>query len=155
MQTVPTSTSTLERFAQLETRYTLVIARDYEVYLQKRGERIHIPMTPLVKTLYFFYLRHPEGISRYQLPDYQEELSQLYAFCKYLRVPKSHSGRLELLWDRWDNSFNEKCAHIKSRFKKHLPPQEAQQFYIFGEKRQAKSISLAQNEIIWEKQLPF
>lgn len=155
MQTVPMSTSNFDRRANYETRPTLIISRDFEIYLQNRGERYRIPMTPLVKTLYFFYLRHPEGISRYQLPDYQEELTQLYHFCKYLRVPKSHSGRLDLLWDRWDNSFNEKCAIIKSRFNKYLAPLEAINFYISGEKRKPKTIAIAREKIIWENQLPF
>ncbi len=49
----------------------------------------------LVKTVYLLYLKHPEGIAFKQLPDYRQELIDIYKTLRPLKstINPKHRGR--------------------------------------------------------------
>lgn len=114
---------------------------------------IEIKMTPLVKAVYFLFLRHPEGILFKNLPDYREELLMIY---------KNLTGRIsdeEILRSINDvtnpckNSINEKCARIRESFVREFDDRLAEFYYITGERATAKKIRLSHKRITWEWKL--
>lgn len=129
----------------------LLITKDYEIFLVKNDKAIEIPMTPLVKSLYLFFLIHPQGADRYELIEYRDRIYQIYRRLSTRSNLEQVKISIDLLVDRWNNSFNEKCAVVKARFLKHLDHSEAKSFYIQGPRRSKKTIPLDKERIHWIK----
>ena len=60
----------------------LVITKKHEIILPDYNNMI-IKMEPIVKAIFFLFLKHPEGIIFKHLPDYRQELIEIY---KVLRM---------------------------------------------------------------------
>lgn len=54
---------------------------DFKIFLPEYDE-LELRMTPLVRTLYIFFLAHPEGVRLKNISNYAAELSQIYSFVK-------------------------------------------------------------------------
>ena len=54
----------------------LIISRNYRISLG--DDRKEVKLEPLVKSLYLLFLHHPEGIIFKDLPDYRQELAEIY-----------------------------------------------------------------------------
>lgn len=126
----------------------ILINRNLDIYLQYKG--IHeIKMQPLIKTVYLFFLQHPEGVSFYDLSMHKSEITKLYG--KVICRTSSTHAYINRLVNRQDNSINEKISRIKKLFSRILPEHLLEQVIIKGERRQAKQISLDRSQVIWEK----
>ena len=73
-------------------------------------------MTPLVKAVYFLFLRHPEGIVFKNLMDYRTELQKIYEDIKGERLDDKKMQSIIDTTDPTKNSINEKCARIREAF---------------------------------------
>ena len=60
---------------------TLRITKDYRLFLSEYNN-VEIHMTPIVKAVYFLFLRYPEGILFKELIDYRDELDMIYRSVK-------------------------------------------------------------------------
>ncbi len=127
----------------------LTIKRDYRIILSNVGDR-EVVLEPLVKAVYLLLLRHPEGIVQKYLPDYCEELMQIYLRLKpgVQRIKAKKS--IEDVTDPLQNSFNEKCARIKRAFSEVLPRSEASYCVVSGKRGEAKFITLPRTNVVWE-----
>lgn len=112
--------------------------------------KLEIKMTPLDKTLYFLYLRHPEGIRFKELSDFRDELSDIYASVTGRDDLDAIAKSIDALIDPMSNSVNEKCSHIKSAFTKAFSPELAKSYYIDGKSGEPKSIALDRALVTWE-----
>lgn len=130
----------------------LKITADYQIILTDYNDRI-IKMTPLVKSVFFLFLRHPEGIVFKYLPDYRNELSDIYnrvtAGCL---SPGQLKERIENVTDPRNNSINEKCARIREAFLREINETLAAHYFVTGERGTAKRISLPRELITIENQ---
>ncbi len=69
----------LEQLIHPDNRLSrLVITKDYRILLPDY-HNMEIKMEPLVKAVYLLFLNHPEGIVFKSLPDYRQELVQIYS----------------------------------------------------------------------------
>lgn len=134
----------------------LHITRDFRLYLPLYGNR-EIQMTPLVKSVYLLFLRHPEGIAFKNLTDYRAELAQIYAQVKARRPLYNLAvgllkinPHIEALTDPLNNSINEKCARIRQAFLLTIDDDMARHYYITGARGEPKRITLPQDKIVWE-----
>ena len=59
----------------------MVITKDYRILLPDYND-MEIKMEPLVKAVYLLFLKHPEGILFKHLPDYRQELTEIYVKLK-------------------------------------------------------------------------
>ncbi len=109
----------------------MVITKDFRILLPDYD--MEIKMTPLVKSVYFLFLMHPEGIQLFQLRSYRDELLEIY---------KSMTGRsdyeaivksIEDVTDPTQNSINEKCSRIREAFYKEFRGDIAEFYCISGE----------------------
>lgn len=137
----------------------MTITKDLRIILNDYKE-MEIAMEPLVKTVYIFFLRHPEGIMFKDLPDYRTELEIIYRAVKAKRndidrrinsinVPKI-SPNIKAITDPTKNSINEKCSRIRNAFITHFHDIIASNYYIRGTKAEEKKIILPRNLVIWE-----
>ena len=143
----------LEQFIHEHEKLSrLVITKDYRIFLPDYNN-IEIEMTPLPKALYLLFLRHHRGIFFKCLPDFRQELMEIYKELKPSSDSTASQRSIEDVTDPTKNSINENCARIRaafiSKFEKHL----AENYYITGRRGELKRITLPRHLIIWEE--PF
>ena len=110
----------------------LVITDDYKIMLVDYGKEIK--MTPLQKTLYIFYLRHPEGVEFKMLSAYYDELLAIYKVLSNREDLQKQEQSIRRLVDVTDNAINEKCSRIKEAFLKVADDMIAKNYYIVQNK---------------------
>ena len=106
----------------------MVITKDNKIYLPDYNN-IEITMSPLPKSVYLLFLRHPEGI-----PFKQEVGNRV--------VERNVRNSIRDITDPTNNSINEKCARIREAFLKHFDTPYAKNYYITGKRGEPKKITL-------------
>ena len=127
----------------------LVITKDYRILLPDYND-IEVKMEPLVKAVYFLFLNHPEGLIFKELADYREELLNIYKKLKPMGLNKRTIQSIEDVTNPLLNSINEKCARIRSAFVKEFDESLAKNYFVSGERGEAKKIVLPRDLVIWE-----
>ena len=127
----------------------LVITKDWRILLPDYNN-MEIKMEPLVKAVYLLFLRHPEGITFKQLPDYREELTGIYNLLKPSGLTDRAIQSIEDVTNPMLNSINEKCARIRAAFVGQFDEYMAKSYYIDGLRGEAKKIALPRNLVTWE-----
>ena len=119
----------------------LLISKDYRLFLTDYNN-MEITMPTLSKVVYFFYLRHPEGLRFKELIDYKDELLYIYYRISNRGEVEKMEQSIDELVDSTRNSINEKCSRIRSAFVSRFCDDLAKYYYItYGEGR-AKHIAL-------------
>jgi len=96
------------------------------------------------------FLHHPDGILFKKLPDYREELAELYLKLRGGELSeKEHQSVLDVT-NPLNNSINEKCARIREAFLSKFDEHLAHYYYIDGHKGEPKRICLPDKLIEWE-----
>jgi|GEM_PF-4262875 len=104
---------------------------------------LEIQMTPLCKTLYLFFLRHPDGVMLKDLVDHRAELMKIYERISNLGDKEKIEDNIDRLVDVVrDNSIHVNCARIKSAFGEKVTDPIARRYYITGRRGQPKRIDL-------------
>jgi len=111
---------------------------------------MEIKMEPLVKAVYLLFLRHSEGIAFKQLPDYREELTEIYNQLKPSGLTNKALQSIEDVTNPMLNSINEKCARIRGAFLEQFDDYMAKNYYINGLRGEAKKITLSRSLVEWE-----
>lgn len=127
----------------------LVITNDWRILLPDYNN-MEIRMEPLVKAVYLLFLRHPEGILFKHLPEYREELTQIYNRLKPSGLTDRAMQSIEDVTNPMLNSINEKCARIRAAFIGQFDDYMARHYYIDGRRGEAKKIALPRELVIWE-----
>ena len=127
----------------------LVITKKFEILLPDYNN-ISIKMEPLVKAIFFLFLKHPEGIIFKHLPDYRQELIDIYKNLRPLGLNKRSLQSIEDVTNPMLNSINEKCARIRAAFVKEFDPHLAKNYIVTGERGEAKRITLPRDLVVWE-----
>ena len=107
-------------------------------------------MTPLVKAVYFLFLRHPQGINFKDLVDYRDELVSIYEGIKSERVNSKMYQSVCDITDPTKNSINEKVARIREAFVTRFDERLAQNYIVKGERGEAKCIPLNREFVEWQ-----
>lgn len=128
------------------------ITRQYKIFLVDY-DNVEIKMGPLPKTVFLFYLRHPEGVMFTYLQNHKNELKEIYGrVCKNDDLEKMEDS-IERLANPLDNSICEKCAAIKKAFTLKINDTIAKNYYVYGAQGEKKGISLDRNLVEWECEL--
>ena len=127
----------------------LIITSDYRILLPDYND-LEIKMEPLVKAVYLLFLKHPEGILFKHLPDYRQELTEIYVKLKPNGLNDRALQSIEDVTNPLQNSINEKCARIRGAFLSQFDDHMAKHYYIDGLRGEAKKISLPPDMVEWE-----
>jgi len=132
-----------------------VLSKDSEtagLHITKRGKFFvirdgnlteqEIRLSPLDKAVYLLFLRHEEGINFSFLPDYREELLEIYRSLLNYRTIAAMKKSVEDVTDPVSNSINEKCARIRRAFVSALGEFKAGPLCITGPRGSEKRISI-------------
>lgn len=134
---------------QSEKLSKLVITKKNEIILPDYNNMV-IKMEPLVKAVFFLFLKHQEGIVFKCLPDYREELITIYNKLRPLGLNDRSLQSIEDVTNPCLNSINEKCARIRSAFINKFDEHLAKNYYITGDRGEEKKITLPRDLVIWE-----
>ena len=106
----------------------LHITADYRIMLTDYDKEIK--MTPLPKTVFFFFLRHPEGVIFKHLVDYKDELLEIYKNLTVSEDEQRIKDSIDSITDSTKNSINEKCSRIREAFIKEICEDLAENYFI-------------------------
>lgn len=126
----------------------LRITKQYKIVLVDYD--IEIKMGPLPKTVFIFYLLHPEGVRFSYLQDYKDEILEIYGKVCRSDNPDKMEESIGRLIDPFDNSICEKCAAVKKAFITLISDSIAENYYISGEQGGPKYIKLDRSLVEWE-----
>jgi hypothetical protein len=130
-----------QNFKQNVPLSRLVIDADKRIFLPDFGN-IEIKLRPLEKTLYFFYLDHPEGVGLSFLRGKREEMYEIYGKISSLGSLDEMKGRIDDMVDVTKSSAFEKISKIKAAFVKAIGEELAKSYYIQGGNGEVKRVEL-------------
>lgn len=119
----------------------LRITKDYRIFLPDYND-MEITMPTLSKVVFFFYLRHPEGLRFKELVDYREELLEIYYRISNRGEIEKLDQSIDELVDSTRNSINEKCSRIRAAFVGRFSDELAKNYYMTVGSGNAKQITL-------------
>ena len=119
----------------------LIITEDFRIFLPEY-DNMEIVLHPQSKTLYFFYLRHTEGVLFKHLRDHREELYNLYSLISSREDLDKMNQSIDDLVDSTKNTVNVICSRIKSTFASKFQDRLAYHYYINGLAGKPKHITL-------------
>ena len=125
------------------------VTKDYRILLPDRFDA-EIHMRPLVKTVFLLFLRHPEGIRFGDLPDYREELLDLYLGMTRREGGPAVEASIDRLIDPRDNSIHEKASNLAAALSKYFPPEKLPAYALTGKAGAPKRIRLDRSLVEWE-----
>ena len=131
-----------QQLSRLHIRYGRIFLPDYN--------NMEIKMPTLSKAIYLLFLRHPEGIRFSYLPDHRSELLRLYGSISGRDNREDIQRSIDDVTDPTRNSINEKCSRIKQAFLREFDDSIACNYYITGERGEAKKILLPREMITWD-----
>lgn len=135
-------------FEPIQELSPIHITKDYRIFLTLYQKEI--VLTPLLKAVYLFFLKHPEGVYFKDLPSYHAELLQLYRKFALRGTVEKHISIITDLVNPLGNSINEKCSIIKKYMTNLLDDSLAKHYYISGGKGELKRIAIKHEMIVWE-----
>jgi len=130
----------------------ILVTKDYRIFLPDYNNR-EIIMYPLPKALFFLFLKHPEGILFKQLPEFRNELKQIYSKLSNRAELKEINESINNVTDPSNNAINEKCSRIREAFIKEFDESLAQYYFITGERAEPKKISLDRTLVTFESDI--
>ena len=139
----------IQYIKSLEPLSRLRITKDFHIFLPDYKNE-EIEMTPLYKAVFLLFLRHQEGIVFKYLPDYKEELLEIYSQLKPTGNKEKMMETIEDATLPFGNSINICCARIREAFIKHFDEHLARNYFITGARGEAKKITLPRELVKWE-----
>lgn len=125
----------------------LLVTKDYRLFFG--DDKLEVKMRPICKAVYLLFLRHPEGIRFKELPDYREELAEIYhSMKKRTQAKKKVERSIMDVTDPLSHSIIEKCARIRAAFREVTSREE---YVITGAKGEVKRITIDRSLVKWEK----
>ena len=127
----------------------IFITKDFRILLPDRFDT-EIRMRPLVKTVFLLFLRHPEGIRYGDLPDYRDEMTDLYKGITRRSDPEQLQESIGRLVSPGDNSIHEKAAKLAATLAKYFRPEQLPAYTLTGKAGAPKRIRLDRTLVTWE-----
>ncbi len=110
---------------------------------------LELRLNPKEKTIYLFYLRHPEGVPLVLLQDYRDEIGMLYRRYTNQSEPSEIAQSIDRMLDPRDNDINVILSRIKKKLKNTVGESLLPYYQIEGEHGGAKRITLDREFVKW------
>lgn len=130
----------------------LVIDDDFRIFLSD-FDGMEIEMTPLPKSLFVLFLRHPEGIHLKSLIEYKIELLEIYKLLSYRETYFDMVESINRICNPLEGSINEKLSRIKEAFLKKISIDTAKYYIVKGERGMKKKIEIDSSLIVFPNAL--
>jgi len=138
-----------QNFLQDSAPSRMRIDRHKRIWLTDFGN-YELGFNPTEKTLYLFYLQHPEGVAYGALPQYKDELFELYSTLSFTGTRASMQQRIDNLVAVTGNSVSENISRIKRQLVNALGDEIAFHYCISGANGAKKLIPLDRSLVTHE-----
>lgn len=128
--------SVLNRPSRLEIRGYMK-----RIFLVDLGD-LEVRLNPKEKTLFLFFLNHPEGVRIVDLMDHKAEILELYKRFSRASTPSLIEDAVDLMLQPTDGNINQVLTRIRSKFKQTAGDSIAGYYTIEGARNVVYKISL-------------
>lgn len=135
-----------EMVASLDRPSPLVVDGRGHVVLPEYGD-MQIRLNPMEKTLYHFFLAHPDGILADELVGHRRELMALYRKASVFDEWELAENAIDALLSEDKKTFYTNVSRIKSRFTSRLGDRIARNYIIRKDERGVYSIPLPRSMV--------
>lgn len=139
----------IERRKLLESKLvlsSLCVDSQKRIYLPDFGN-IEVKMHALPKTVYLFFLQHPEGIRIKELYQHKKQLLEIYNTVTNKYENEEIKRAIDDLVDVKKPNINMQCSRIRAAFRNIMDEHVARHYYIDGLNGEPKKIALPLNLI--------
>lgn len=138
-----------ERFAiTLQPSRMEIRGNQHRIFLTDLGD-LEIHLTPLEKTVYLLFLRHPEGIAMHSVSDHLGELRDAYSSVSNADTIAQIHNRVMDLANPLSNSLSEKISRIRRKFTEAVGDAMAAYYVIQGQPAEPRKILLERTLVTW------
>lgn len=109
-----------------------------------------VKMDSLTKMLYFFFLKHPEGVRIKEVGDYMAELMHLYMGITGRDDKEAIRASILGHVDPFGNSINVSMSRIKAAFKNQMDESVARFYWVEGKGGEPYRVALDRDYVLWE-----
>ena len=109
-----------------------------------------VKMDDLTKALYFFYLRHPEGVALKELQTYDKEILDNYMAITGRDDMGVIRSSIDKLLDPYGNNLNVSISRIKKAFRDVVGDRIAKFYYVDGHYAGPRKVALDRDLVIWD-----
>lgn len=141
---------------QAETKPASMVEIDsrYEIHLPEYGKTVKMYTMP--KTVYVFFLRHPEGVRLKDIGKHKQELMHLYSvLTREGLTPAELEERIDGLLNLQNGNLNQYICRIAEAFRNVLPRKTAQHYIIVGKRNECKKEALDMQKVTLPEKLKF
>ena len=117
---------------------------------KETGQPKEVKMDSLTKMLYFFFLKHPEGVRIKEVGDYMAELMHLYMGITGRDDKDAIRASILGHVDPFGNSINVSMSRIKSAFKNQVEESVARFYWVEGKGGESYRVALDRDYVLWE-----
>jgi hypothetical protein len=110
-----------------------------KVYLTDLGN-LRIPLNPMEKTVFHFFLNYPDGVAFSALPDHRNELCTLYRHYSDTPVFATITARIDDICANKRDCLSQVISRIRRKFEDAVPEEIAGQYVIGGEAGRKRKI---------------
>lgn len=117
---------------------------------KETGQPREVKMDSLTKMLYFFFLKHPEGVRIKEVGDYMPELMHLYMGITGRDDKEAIRASILGHVDPFGNSINVSMSRIKAAFKNQMEESVARFYWVEGKGGEPYRVALDRDYVLWE-----
>jgi hypothetical protein len=111
------------------------------IFLVDLGD-LEVRLNPKEKTLFLFFLNHPEGVRIVDLMDHKPEILGLYSRFSRASTPSLIEDAVDLMLQPTDGNINQVLTRIRSKFKQTAGDSIAGHYTIEGARNEPYKIAL-------------
>jgi len=111
---------------------------------------VELKLTPLEKTVYFFFLKHPEGVAFTSVQDHYQEIRDIYERLAPTKTKEEIEQSARSLCDPFGASLSEKISKIRSKVIQLVGHKMAEYYVISGENSSPRKIGLDRSLVAGE-----
>ena len=109
-----------------------------------------VKMTNVAKSLYFLYLRHPEGLRFKEIVEHKDELLHIYGNITGRDEPEEIEKSIDILTDPFSNGLNVNASRIKTAFRNVVSDRIARFYSLSGGAGEENKVPLDRDLVIWD-----
>lgn len=128
----------------------LNITTSGKVILTDWSNGTEVKMDDLTKALYFFYLRHPEGVALKEVQTHEQEFMRYYSAITGRDDPRTIQKSVDNFLNPFGNNLNVSISRIKKAFKDIVGERIARFYYVDGRYAEPRKVAIDRDLVIWD-----
>ncbi len=128
----------------------LLITPSNQIFLADWKNRPEVKLDDLTKALYFFYLKHPEGVVFKDLPDHEKEVLNIYLDITGRDDINAIRGSVSTLCASYSDGRNSCVSRIRKAFRDIVGDNIAKKYYIDGPQGGLRKVAIDRDLVIWK-----